>query len=127
MWEEIRLAALIHKGVSEDPTKMPAETVLKMATSLGAAGLHLDDKIGVLKSGMRADMIQISLKAPHLTPLYNVTSHLVYAAGAEDVVTTIIEGVVLMKDRNMTQMDEEAILSAARAKAAEIAEALANR
>ena len=76
---------------------------------------------------MRADMIQISLDAPHLTPLYNVTSHLVYAAGAEDVVTTIIEGAVLMKDRQMTQMDEAVILNAARAKASEIAAALANR
>ena len=126
MWEEMRLAALLHKVTSEDPTALPAIDVLRMATSLGAAAVDMENDIGSLSPGKRADMIQLTLDKPHLTPLYNVISHLVYAANATDVVTTI-EGSVLMEDGKVTVLDEAKVIEAANRKAAEIKAALAER
>lgn len=117
IWEEIRLAALIHKGVSNDPTVMSAATVLKMATSGGAQAVGLDDVVGALVVGKRADMIQVGLNGPHLTPVYDVISHLVYAVNANDVVTTIVDGHILMRDQKILTLDTKKI----QAEAAEIA------
>ncbi|UTW56853.1 amidohydrolase [Kordiimonas sp. SCSIO 12610] len=127
MWEEMRMAALLHKVTSGDPTAMPAGDVLRMATSLGAAALDMEDDIGTLAVGKRADMIQLTVDRPHLTPLYNVISHLVYAANAADVVTNIIEGKVLMEDGKVTILDEASVIEAANKKASEIKAALAER
>ncbi|TNE56584.1 MAG: amidohydrolase [Alphaproteobacteria bacterium] len=125
MWEEIRMAALIHKGFNADATVMPAETVLQTATSMGARAIDMGGQIGSLEAGKRADMIQISLDAPRLTPLYNVLSHLVYVADSEDVVTTIIDGQVVMLDSEVLTLDAEAVKAAAVAKSDEIKAALA--
>ena len=104
MWKEIRLAALLHKGVAKDPTVMPAITALKMATRGGAiaSGMH---ETGALMPGLQADMIQISLDSTRLTPLYDVVSQLVYAAKSSDVVTSIVAGAVLMQDRQVLTLD----------------------
>ena len=109
MWEEIRLAALLHKGNNHDATAIPAYAALNMATASGAQAIGLKGKIGEIKVGQRADLIQLDFDRPHLTPLYNVISHLVYAANADDVVTTIVDGKVLYKDGKFLTLDEEKI------------------
>jgi 5-methylthioadenosine/S-adenosylhomocysteine deaminase len=109
MWEAIRLTALIHKGTTLDPTAVPARTVLRMATLGGAEALSLADKIGAIKVGLQADMIQVQLSEPHLTPLYDVVSHLVYTADAQDVDTVIVDGKVLMHRREMLTLNPERI------------------
>ncbi|NKB37109.1 MAG: amidohydrolase family protein [Gammaproteobacteria bacterium] len=115
MWEEIRLTALIHKGRSLNPKAMPALRVLEMATRTGAEAIGLAQTSGSLSVGKRADMILISLDAPHLTPLYDVISHLVYAVDAQDVQTVIVDGKILMQDRKVLTLDEESIIKNARA------------
>jgi 5-methylthioadenosine/S-adenosylhomocysteine deaminase len=109
MWEAIRLTSLIHKGKTLDPTAVPAKTVLRMATLGGAEALNLADKIGALKVGLQADAIQVKLTEPHLTPLYNVISHLVYATDAQDVDTVIVDGRVLMHKRKMLTVNPDRI------------------
>lgn len=109
MWEEMRLAALLNKGKLNDPTVVPASAALKMATAGGAEAVGLGDTTGTLKAGLRADMIQVSLDSLRLEPLYDVMSHLVYAAGSRDVVTTIVDGKVLMQERQVLTIDEAAL------------------
>ncbi|WP_253274541.1 amidohydrolase [Nostoc sp. PCC 7107] len=109
MWEAIRLTALIHKGTTLDPTTLPARTVLRMATLGGAEALGLADKIGAVKVGLQADLIQVDLTSAHLTPLYDVISHLVYAAKAEDVDTVIVDGKVLMSERKVLTVDTKQV------------------
>ncbi|ALF56268.1 5-methylthioadenosine deaminase [Nostoc piscinale CENA21] len=109
MWEAIRLTALIHKGKTLDPTTLPAKTVLRMATLGGAEALGLADKIGAIKVGLQADLIQVDLTSAHLTPLYDVISHLVYAAKAQDVDTVIVDGQVLMSERRVFTVNTEQI------------------
>ena len=117
MWEEMTLAALLHKGVLKDPTTMPAETVLNMATLGGAAAIGLDGQIGALTIGRRADLIQVRLDAAHMTPTYNIISNLVYAANADDVDTVVVEGRVLMRKGRVLTLDIDQI----RAQVAELA------
>ena len=114
MWDEIRMAAFIHKGRLLDPKVMPALRVLGIATSGGARAIGLGDSVGTLTVGRRADMIQISMEATHLVPLYDVVSHLVYAVDAQDVQTVIVDGKVLMLDRKVLTLDEDEVISKAK-------------
>jgi 5-methylthioadenosine/S-adenosylhomocysteine deaminase len=125
LWEEIRLAALIHKANNGDPTLIPAYSALTMATRMGAQAVGLGEITGQLKAGMRADMIQVALDSPRLAPLYNVISHLIYATDSQDVVTTIVSGRVLMENGTVLTLDAGKVRAAARAKAREISTALA--
>lgn len=127
MWEEIRLAALIHKGVQYDATVMPAETVMHMATKGGAEAVGLDHLVGDLAVGKRADLIQVDLSGPHMTPLYDVISHLVYAVSASDVVTTIVDGNILMQDRKVLTLDAEEVREKANEIAVRIRRALSKK
>jgi len=112
MWPEMRFAALLHKGVSGDPTVVPAITALNMATKGGAEAAGFSADVGSLNVGMRADFIQIELDKPRLTPLYDIVSHLVYAANSSDVVTSVVNGKVLMKDRVVLSLDKEKVMAA---------------
>ena len=105
LWQEMRFAALIHKGVDTDPTLVSAGQALDMATRMGAAAVGLGDQVGVLKPGMKADMIQVSLDSPRFDPLYNVISHLVYVATGADVTTSIIDGNVVMENGEVLTID----------------------
>lgn len=107
LWEEVRMAALLHKVISGDPTALPASQALAMATRLGAAAIHKEGEIGQLKAGMQADMIQLDVSQTHQLPLYDVQSHLVYVLGSDDVQTTIVAGKVLMQDRKVLTIDEQ--------------------
>ena len=119
MWDEIRLAAYIHKGRLLDPETMPAMRVLEIATRVGAAAIGLSDT-GSLATGKHADLILVSLEAAHLVPMYDVVSHLVYAVDAQDVQTVIVDGKVLMEDRKVLTLDEREVIKAARTIAARI-------
>ncbi len=112
MWLTMRLAAVLHKGVQQNPTLMPALEVVKMATCDAASALGLGDKIGSLAPGKQADLILINLEQPHLTPLYDVYSHLVYAVGRADVATVLIRGRVVMQERELTTLDEASVIAA---------------
>ncbi len=127
LWEEIRLAALIHKAELADPKVMPAATVLRMATAGGAAALGLQEQVGSLAPGLRADLIQVRVAyVPHLTPMYSPVSHLVYAADAQDVVTTVVDGRVLMEEGRVLTLDAERVMAEARAVAERIRAMLAS-
>lgn len=112
MWLAMRLAAILHKGVQQDPTLMPAVEVIRMATCDAAKSLGLADKVGSLAPGKQADLILIDLDRPHLTPLYDVYSHLVYAVGRADVETVLIQGRIVMQERTLTTLDEASIIAA---------------
>lgn len=114
MWEEIDTAAKLHKLIANDPTVVPATQALEMATIGGARAIHQEKEIGSLEAGKRADVILVDLSAPHLVPLYNFYSHLVYAAKASDVSDTIVNGHVLMRNRRLLTINEEAVKTAAR-------------
>lgn len=120
MWQELRFAALLHKGVSNDPTSVKAIEALDMATRMGAKAAGLGEITGALQPGMRADLIQVSLESPRLSPLYNVISHLVYVATAADVVTNIVDGEILMENGKVLTVDTEAVQAAVEEIAAKI-------
>lgn len=108
MFEEVRLAALIHKGVSGDPTAVPAATALAMATSMGAESIWLSD-VGRLRAGMKADFIALDIDQPHFYPHTDLLSHVVYSASAHDVVDVFVDGKQLIKNRECLTMDEQRI------------------
>ncbi|MGR0480455.1 MAG: amidohydrolase [Candidatus Electronema sp. V4] len=111
MFGEMSTAAKLHKVRDLDPTAMSAETVLRAATLGGAAVLGAADKIGSLAVGKKADMIMLDMRQPHLCPLHNPASQLVYAAKGSDVLHSVINGRVVMRDRRLTRLDEAAILT----------------
>lgn len=111
MFGEMNSAAKLHKVNSLDPTTLPAGTVLEMATMGGARVLGAEKIIGSLEPGKKADLIVLDLNQPHLTPLYNIPSHMVYAARGADVVHSIINGKVVMQNRKLKTLDEKAILA----------------
>jgi cytosine/adenosine deaminase-related metal-dependent hydrolase len=117
---ELRLAALIHLPRG-GPTSMSAMQALEMATLNGAKALGLEGEIGVLQEGARADVITVDLSQAHSTPSSgDAMSSLVYSAQSRDVRDVVVNGQVLMRDRELTQVDEAAILAAARAHSARL-------
>ncbi|MFO7604175.1 MAG: amidohydrolase family protein, partial [Gammaproteobacteria bacterium] len=114
MLGEMRTAALIGKAVANDATALSAETVLRMATINGARALGLEHKIGSLEVGKAADVIAINLQGIETEPLYNPLSQLVYATGRERVTDVWVAGQQLLKERQLTTLDEQQILTRAR-------------
>lgn len=119
MFEEMRLAALLAKGASSDPTALPARQALAMATRIGARAMHLGDITGSLEPGKRADLIILNLDQTHNTPRFQrdpnaVYSQIVYASKSTDVVDVMCHGKWLMRDRKLLTLDEEALHAAAR-------------
>jgi 5-methylthioadenosine/S-adenosylhomocysteine deaminase len=112
MFQEMDTAAKLHKVAKLDPTVMDAKTVVRMATCEGARALGMENICGSLKAGMKADIIIINLNKPHLTPLYNEYSHIVYAVNGADVDTVLIDGKVVMKNRKLLTLHEEDIMAA---------------
>jgi len=102
---EMDTTAKIHKVVEGDPTVMDAETVLRMATIEGAKALGMEYSIGSIEAGKCADIIILDMRKPHLTPLYNGYSQVVYAATGADVATSIINGQIVMEQRHLLSMD----------------------
>jgi 5-methylthioadenosine/S-adenosylhomocysteine deaminase len=122
MFGEMDTVAKIHKVARMDPTAMTAEQTLHAATLGGAKCLGAETKTGTLTVGKKADMIVLNMNQPHLTPLYNIPSHLVYAAQGADVLHSIINGQVVMESRELKSLDEDRILARMR----EIGQSVAN-
>lgn len=108
MFEEIRLAALIHKGVSGDPTAVPALEALKMGTEYGAESLFLQNT-GKLAAGMKADFIALNTEQAHFLPKTDYISHVVYSAGPKDVEHVWINGKQVVKHGACLTLDEEKV------------------
>lgn len=111
MFAEMDTAAKIHKVSRMDPTVMDVRTVVRMATIEAAKVLGLGGVTGSLEKGKKADLIVIDTRKPHLTPMYNVYSHLVYAVGGSDVTASVIDGRVVMEDRRPAGLDLEKIMA----------------
>jgi len=120
LFGEMDLAAKVHKAVEKDPTVMDAKTVLKMATIDGAKAIGLDGQIGSLESGKRADLIVLDTSAPHLNPMYNPVSHIVYAAGGADVRDVMVDGQWLVKERRLQTLDTDKVIADIRKTAGQI-------
>jgi 5-methylthioadenosine/S-adenosylhomocysteine deaminase len=114
MLGEMDTAAKLHKVHRLDPTVMPARTVVRMSTAGGAAALGMADDLGSLAPGKKADLITIDLAQPHLVPLYEPCSHLVYAARGADVRDAIIDGRVVMRNRELLTVDLERVMTEVR-------------
>jgi len=114
MFQEMDCAAKVHKVQRLDPMVMPAEAVLEMATLGGARVLGMEGEIGSLAVGKKADVIVVDLERPHLQPVYNVVSQLVYAAGGGDVRDVMIDGKIVMKNRKLLTLNENKILEQAK-------------
>ena len=127
MWEEMRLAAFLQKVDRMDPEALPATAVLSMATSGGATAIGLGDEIGTLEVGKRADLIQVAFEDVHHIPTYDVISHLVYVSDEQDVASVVVDGKLLMKEREILTIDTERVRKEATALAAQIQAALAER
>ena len=115
MFEEIRLAALLAKNVSQDPTAVPARSALSMATRLGANALHIGAITGSLEAGKRADLILVDLSALHTSPRFRrdpngLYAQLVYTGKSSDVCDVMVNGCWLMRDRQITCLDEKELL-----------------
>jgi 5-methylthioadenosine/S-adenosylhomocysteine deaminase len=114
LFKEMDTAAKLGKVGTLDPVNMGATTVLDMATIWGAKVLGLHNEIGTIEVGKKADVITIDLRKPHLTPLYNPMSTIVYSASGSDVRDVIVNGRVLMKDRKFTGLDAEEVMARVR-------------
>jgi 5-methylthioadenosine/S-adenosylhomocysteine deaminase len=125
MFEEVRLAALLAKGISGDPTALPARQALLMATRLGASAIGLGALTGSLEVGRRADLILVDVDAVHNTPAFArdpqaVYSRIVYAAKSSDVTDVLCNGRWLMRHRQLLTIDEPALAREAAAYAKRI-------
>lgn len=117
MFREMKLAALIHKGYTLDPTVVPAEVVLEMATINGAIVMGMEKEIGSLEAGKKADLVVINMDKPHLTPSPNPVSIVVYCATGSDVELVMVDGEIVVRDGKILTLDEESVLRTARERA----------
>jgi 5-methylthioadenosine/S-adenosylhomocysteine deaminase len=127
MFEAMRQAAFLHKLTTGDPRAVPAAAALAMATIEGARALQMDDRIGSLEPGKRADMIIVSMAGARQTPMYDPVSHLVYVARGDDVTTMIVNGRILMRDGKVLSLDETAVLREANEMAVKVRQAVGKR
>ncbi len=114
LFTEMDTAAKVHKVQQMDTTVMDAVTVLRMATIEGARALGCGEVTGSLEKGKKADVIVVDTNKPHLTPLYNPYSHIVYAARGNDVTHTIIGGRIVMENRRLLTLDLPALFERVR-------------
>ncbi|HHB76965.1 MAG TPA: S-adenosylhomocysteine deaminase, partial [Desulfobulbus sp.] len=111
MFGEMNTVAKVHKVARMDPTAMDADTTLYLAPMGGARALGAENRVGSLEVGKKADLIILDLDQPHLTPMYHPVSHLVYAARGADVIHSVINGRIVMENRKIISLDEQAILA----------------
>ena len=117
---DTQLTALLHKGVSGDPTVLPARFMIEMATVGGARVLGLEEKIGTLTEGKEADLICVASDGPHATPSFDPFSHLVFAARPSDVRHVMVRGQLVVGNRTLNTLDGERIESQVREFAAQL-------
>ncbi|MGC2287298.1 MAG: amidohydrolase [Candidatus Acidiferrum sp.] len=114
LMEEMDLAAKLQKITRMDPRALDAKSVVEMATIEGAKAIHMDNQIGSLEVGKKADIILISLNEPNAVPMYAIYSQLAYALKGSDVQTVVIGGRVVMRDKKLLTLNEPEILAKAR-------------
>src|SRR3954468_20033593 len=124
MFGAMRQASFLAKLASGNPTAVPAQVALDMATIGGARVLGMEALIGSLETGKRADLITVSMNSARQTPMYDAVSHLVYVTRGDDVRNTIVNGKVLMRDRRMTTLNESEVLAQARTLAQKVRDAV---
>ncbi|MPM45955.1 5-methylthioadenosine/S-adenosylhomocysteine deaminase [bioreactor metagenome] len=107
MFEELRLAATLHKANTLNPLVVPAIEAVKMATTFGARVLGLGDITGIIEVGLKADIVLLDMSGLHWYPRHDQLSLLTYSAAQSDVDTVIVDGNVLMENRRLTTIDEE--------------------
>lgn len=110
---DAQLASLLYKGLSGDPTCMPARTMLETLTLGGAGVLGLAARIGSLAPGKRADIVCLSREAPHAVPTFDPYSHVAYAARAADVCHVVVDGRIVVRDRQLLTMNVPELVAAA--------------
>lgn len=117
LWEELRAAAFQQKLTTRNPLSLPAYEVLRMATVEGARAMGLMGELGIIKEGALADVILLDLQKPHLQPLGDVVSTLVYSAKASDVEMVVVGGRVVVENRRVVGLDMTALLEEANRRA----------
>jgi len=110
MFETMKFAALIHKGVSMNPSIMNAWKVLQMATIDGAKALNWHYELGSIEPGKKADIILVDVQAPHAIPMYSEASHLVYVVKSSDVETVIVDGRIIVEEREIKTVKVEELI-----------------
>ncbi|MGB9936184.1 MAG: amidohydrolase family protein [Methanobacterium sp.] len=120
MIEEMKIAALLQKVNTMDSTALPAEKVFDMATIRGAGALGLQDEIGTIEVGKKADLVLLDMQSPNLTPFRHPISHLVYAANGSNVDTTICNGEILMQNKELKVLNEAEVIKLAEDAAEEL-------
>ena len=108
MFKEMHLAALIHKGYKHNSSAISAKQILKMATAYGSKALGFDD-CGIIKKDMLADLIIVNTDSVNMTPYHDPVSALVYSARATDVDTVLVNGEILMQNRELISIDEQKV------------------
>jgi len=121
MFEEMRAAALVHKVSKLDPSVISSYQVLEMATIGGAKAVGMEDLIGSIEVGKKADIIIVDLFKPHIEPVHDLVNNLIYCAKGSDVETSIIDGEVVLEKGQLKKIDEEEVLTRAMDISAEIA------
>jgi len=124
MFEAMRQASFLAKHAGHNPTAVPAQTALDMATMGGARALQMDRLIGSIEAGKRADLITVSMSGARQTPMYDPVSHLVYTTRGDDVRTTVVNGKVLMKDRQVRTLNRAMVIADANRLAQRVREAV---
>ena len=124
MFEAMRQASFLAKLSTGNPTAIPAQVALDMATIGGARALGLEQQIGSLEVGKKADLITVSMNAARQVPMYDAVSHLVYVTRGDDVRNTVVNGKVLMRDRKMLTLNEAEVLVQAKALAQKVRDAV---
>lgn len=120
MIRDMRMVSYLANLREQDPTVVPAEAVLEMATINGARAMGLEDQIGSIEVGKRGDFIVIDMDKPHLTPAPDPVSTIAYAAHGSDVDTVVIDGKIVMEGRKVLTLDEKSILAEARRRFPEV-------
>ena len=111
---EVSTTAKLHKGVKKDPTVISAKEALLMATRWAAEAVRMSDKIGSLEIGKYADIILIDFSQPHLNPVYDPYTHIVYSSKGTDVDTVIINGEIKILNKEVIVMDRKELLEKAK-------------
>ncbi|MFX0092068.1 MAG: amidohydrolase family protein [Candidatus Hodarchaeota archaeon] len=109
--DTLRVAALLHKGYTKNPVILPAQQVLEMATINGAKALGWDKEIGSLEAGKRADLVVFDFAKPHLSPLYSVVSHIVYAVQSADIENVLVNGSWVVKNRKVVNVQVSELMA----------------
>lgn len=118
--QEMKLAAIIHKGISQNPTVVPAEDVLEMATINGAKALGLGDQIGSLEIGKKADFVAIDVRGLRTQPWFNPVSAVVYTTTGRDVDLVVVNGKIVVQNGVLMTMDEGEIVKEAQKRSEEV-------